>query len=48
MAPREAAPQRGERSPNDLKEKKVWKVTTPENPGDKDNKEKEPKDKGRK
>lgn len=43
VAPNGAAPQRGERA----KEKKVWKVTTPENTGDRDTKEKEHKDKER-
>lgn len=42
-APRESAPQRGERAPRDVTEKKVWKVTTPENPNDRDNKEKDQK-----
>jgi hypothetical protein len=45
IAPRETAPQRGERAPSELKDRKVWKVTTPEGQGD--NKEKEHKDKDR-
>jgi hypothetical protein len=35
----QTAPQHGERPSNDVKQKKVWKVTTPENTGG-DNKEK--------
>jgi hypothetical protein len=46
IAPRENAPQRGERAPGELKDRKVWKVTTPEGQGD--TKEKEHKDKERK
>ena len=45
--PREAAPQRGERAPKEIKEKKVWKVTTPENAGDRNAKEKDHKDRER-
>jgi hypothetical protein len=47
--PRESVPQqqRGERAPNESREKKVWKVTTPENAGDRDNKDKERKDRER-
>jgi hypothetical protein len=43
VSPREGAPQRGERAPSEVKEKKVWKVTTPENAVDKNTKEKERK-----
>jgi hypothetical protein len=46
--PPQAVPQRVERAPGENKEKKVWKVTTPENAGDKDSKDKERKDKERK
>lgn len=38
-APREAVRQRGERAPAEIKEKKVWKVTTPDNQGDKENRD---------
>jgi hypothetical protein len=48
MAPREAAPPRVERAPSEIKEKKVWKVTTPENNSERDNKEKDRKDRERK
>jgi hypothetical protein len=43
VSPREGALQRGERAPSEVKEKKVWKVTTPENAVDKNTKEKERK-----
>jgi len=45
--PPQAVPQRPERTPGENKEKKVWKVTTPENAGERDSKDKERKDKER-
>jgi hypothetical protein len=48
VAPREPAQQKGEQGSPDLKQKKVWKVTTPENTSEKDNREKDRKDKDRK
>lgn len=50
--PQEAAPQRGEKPrresiQRELKQKKVWRVTTPENGKERDSKEKEHKDKER-
>jgi hypothetical protein len=44
-SPHETIPQRGEREPSELKQKKVWKVITPEKASDR---EKEHKDKERK
>ena len=41
MAPSETTPQRGERAPKEVKQKKVWKVTTPDKAGDREKEHKE-------